>query len=169
AHVAGVVEAAVPGASRLEGRGLLAGNVLLEPATSGLTEREIVGGGSEIHRSRPAFRGRPLASPLPRYAGSGPGATGAAHEPTGRGRSSEEGTAADRDGGAAASRVERSGRDGLQNRGPPEHHVGHLGRGWAAEEISLPLVAPEATQLLELLPGLHALGNRLEPQRAGPA
>src|SRR5262245_32363275 len=59
-----------------------------------------------------------------------------------------------------------SGGDGLPHRRPPQHHVRYLGRGRSAEEIALPLVAAEVTQLLELLGRLDALGHRLEPQRA---
>src|SRR5207344_165903 len=53
--------------------------------------------------------------------------------------------------------------------GPPEHHVGHLGGRWPAEEVSLALVAAKAPQLRELLRRLDALGHRLEPERAAQA
>ena len=50
-----------------------------------------------------------------------------------------------------------------------QHDVGHLGRRRPAEQVPLPLIAAEAAQLGELLRRLDALGDDLQPERAGEA
>ena len=173
-HVARVVEQAVPGPSGLEGGGFLLRDVRLEPAPGGLAEAEVLGRIPTIDASPPH---RPTASCLPRYAGASLGAS----LETERGSASSEGVVQERRPGEEGRRAaglgsERQARRRdyagiVHRRGPPEHHVGHFGRGRPAEQESLgPGRSPARRAARRRCSWrLHALGDRDDPEPARAA